>query len=171
MVQFRGEFLNLTQFDPGIRSQAKIVGPFTIFPKSEADAENIYGALNGKSDKFVVYRRAHAPPSLHADGNPRFGDPIVVETGPYVLGFNDLKEPPFTPKGGNHGYDPARVPEMKATFITVGPDIQQNVSIPSFENVDVYPLIAHILNLDITHLKTGPIDGDLGPVRTILKQH
>lgn len=171
MVQFRGESLNLTQFDPEIRSQARIVGPFTIFPKSEADAQNIYGALHSKSDKFVVYRRVQAPPSLHADANPRFGDPIVVETGPYVLGFNDLKEPPFTPKGGNHGYDPVRVPEMKATFIAVGPDIQQNVSVPSFENVDVYPLIAHILNLDITHLKTGPIDGDLGPVRTILKQH
>jgi hypothetical protein len=60
---------------------------------------------------------------------------------------------------------------MRATFIAVGPDIQQNVSVPSFENVDVYPLIAHILNLDITHLKTGRIDGDLDPVRTILKQH
>jgi hypothetical protein len=33
----------------------------------------------------------------------------------------------------------------------------------------VYPLIARILGLDITKLKTGPIDGKLGPLEGILQ--
>jgi hypothetical protein len=35
--------------------------------------------------------------------------------------------------------------------------------------VNVYPLIAKILGLDITNLKTGPIDGKLNALDGILK--
>jgi hypothetical protein len=38
-----------------------------------------------------------------------------------------------------------------------------------FENVDVYPLVAKILGLDISNLKTGPIDGRLSEVEKILQ--
>jgi hypothetical protein len=41
--------------------------------------------------------------------------------------------------------------------------------VPSFENVNLYPLIAKILGLDITNLKTGPIDGKLDVLEGILK--
>ena len=70
---------------------------------------------------------------------------------------------------GMHGYDPARVPEMKASFFAAGPDIRAGVSVPTFENVDIYPLVAKLLGLDIVHLKTGAIDGDLRPLELILK--
>lgn len=168
MAEYQGEFLNLSKFDPDVRARTKTVGPF-IYPKSELEAQSIFEALRGKSDKFVVYRRSDVPAYLHYNANPRSGDPIIVETGPYLIGFSDAKEEHFTPKGGNHGYDPTRVPEMKATFIAVGPDIKQDISLSPFENVNVYPLVAHILGLDIIHLKTGPIDGDLTVLRPILK--
>jgi predicted AlkP superfamily pyrophosphatase or phosphodiesterase len=170
MAQYRGEKINLTQFDPEIRSQARIAGADVIYPKSEADAQKIYEALHGKSDKFEVYRRAQMPAYLHFDRNPRSGDPIVVAKGPYFLSFADLKDPPSTPTGGNHGYDPAQVPEMRATFVAVGPDIRQNMKLAPFENVNVYPLIAHILGLDISHLQTGPIDGNLTVLQPMLKE-
>jgi hypothetical protein len=35
--------------------------------------------------------------------------------------------------------------------------------------VDVYPLVAKILGLDITKLKTGPIDGKLDVFESILQ--
>ena len=38
-----------------------------------------------------------------------------------------------------------------------------------FENVNVYPLVAKLLGLDISHLKTGAIDGDLRVLEPILK--
>jgi len=62
----------------------KIVSP-ALYAKSEADAQRAYEALKGKSDKFEVYRRAQMPAALHADSNPRFGDPIVVTNGPYLV--------------------------------------------------------------------------------------
>ena len=68
-----------------------------------------------------------------------------------------------------HGYDPANMAEMKAIFFAAGPDIRAGVKVAPFENVNVYPLIAHIFGLDISHLKTGPVDGDLKVLQGILK--
>jgi predicted AlkP superfamily pyrophosphatase or phosphodiesterase len=139
-----------------------------LYPKSDAAAEEAYEELRGKSDKFVAYRRAQVPSQLHYDSNIREGDPVVVATGPYfITATANLQGQQRVPVGA-HGYDPAKMPEMKAIFFAAGPDIRSGVKVPTFENVDIYPLIAKILGLDITKLPTGPIDGTLAPVQSIL---
>jgi X-X-X-Leu-X-X-Gly heptad repeat protein len=139
-----------------------------LYPKSDAAAQQAYEELHGKSDKFLVYRRALVPPELHYDSNPREGDPVVVATGPYfITATTNLQGPERVPVGA-HGYDPTKVPEMKAIFFAAGPDIRSGVKVPPFENVDIYPFIAKILGLDITKLPTGPIDGTLAPLQSIL---
>jgi predicted AlkP superfamily pyrophosphatase or phosphodiesterase len=65
---------------------------------------------------------------------------------------------------GEHGYDPA-IPDMGATFYAWGPAFRHGVTIPAFENVHVYPLIAHILGLTIDQ----PIDGSLNVLKGTLK--
>ncbi|HXM63152.1 MAG TPA: hypothetical protein VN950_19980, partial [Terriglobales bacterium] len=70
---------------------------------------------------------------------------------------------------GMHGYDATKMPEMKAIFVASGPDIRAGVTLEPFENVNVYPLIAKILGLDIANLKTEPIDGKLSVLEGILK--
>jgi predicted AlkP superfamily pyrophosphatase or phosphodiesterase len=47
---------------------------------------------------------------------------------------------------GDHGYDNAD-PLMQALFIAHGPAFQSGISFHSFPNVDVYPLMAHILGV------------------------
>lgn len=172
MAKTQGDWITLDQYFPDAGAFEKIVGS-ELYAKSEADAEHAYEGLHGKSDKFDVYRRAQMPGALHDDSNARAGDPIVVTNGPYLVRFS--APPPSsssTPEHmpvGMHGYDPARVPEMKASFFAAGPDIRAGVSVPTFENVDIYPLVAKLLGLDIVHLKTGAIDGDLRPLELILK--
>jgi alkaline phosphatase D len=46
-----------------------------------------------------------------------------------------------------HGFDPGRVPEMKASFFAVGPDIVEGRTVAPFENVNLYPWLAHLLGL------------------------
>jgi alkaline phosphatase D len=60
------------------------------------------------------------------------------------------------------------MPEMKAFFVAVGPDIGHGIALDPFENVNVYPLVAQILGLDITKLKTGPVDGKLSVLKGML---
>ena len=64
-----------------------------------------------------------------------------------------------------HGFDPAKVPEMKASFFAAGPDILPGKTVAPFENVNLYPWIAHMLGL-----KPAKNDGSLnilaGTLRT-----
>jgi predicted AlkP superfamily pyrophosphatase or phosphodiesterase len=174
MAKVEGDWINLSEyFDNRLLEKG---GEGFIYPRSDEAAAKIYAALDGKGDKFKVYRSGQVPAGLHFDGNPREGDPVVVPTGPYLIRVN---APPATaagsdamhpsgPPAGMHGYDPAHMPEMKAIFFAAGPDIRPGKKVASFENVNLYPMIAHILGLDISHLKTGPVDGNLKVLQGIL---
>ena len=50
------------------------------------------------------------------------------------------------PIGGNHGYDPAD-PSMLAVFIGAGPSFRSGARVPTFDNVDVYPLLMRLIGL------------------------
>jgi predicted AlkP superfamily pyrophosphatase or phosphodiesterase len=165
MTKVQGEWIDLDQyFDKSL-----VVTPVEdfLYPKTEADAAKIFAALDGKSEKFWVYRSGHVPAELRFDGNPREGDPVVVATGPYLLRVSapaasaaSVAMKFYGPPVGMHGYDPAKMAEMKAIFFAAGPDIRTGVKVAPFENVDVYPFVAGILGLDTAGLKTGKIDGD-----------
>jgi predicted AlkP superfamily pyrophosphatase or phosphodiesterase len=148
-------------------SQFETSGPL-LYAKSEADAEKAYQSLQGVSDTFKVYRRAQVPANLHFNSNPREGDPVVVPTGPYPIeahASNSSGGVKMPPRGG-HGYDPRQMPTMKAIFVAIGPDIRPGVTVATFENVDVFPLITKILDL-----QSGPIDGEIGVLQGILTKN
>lgn len=129
-----------------------------LYPKTEADAAKAYQKLKAASADFLVYRRKDVPAGLHYDSNPREGDPVVVANGPYAIRVHTppagKEDKPPTP--GAHGFDPRKVPTMRAIFLAEGPDIKPGATLEPFENVNVYPLVAHILGLQI-----GKVDGSL----------
>jgi len=102
---------------------------------------------------------------LHYDSNPRIGDPVVVPTGPYYIRATvPTAGDPNHKEIGEHGYDPYNMKEMHALFVAEGPDIRPGVTVASFDNVNLYPLIAKILGLQI-----GAIDGRLDVLQGILQ--
>lgn len=64
---------------------------------------------------------------------------------------------------GEHGYDNAD-PLMQALFVAHGPAFRVGARVPSFPNVDVYPLMAHLLGLP-----AAANDGDYDAVKGMLK--
>jgi predicted AlkP superfamily pyrophosphatase or phosphodiesterase len=66
---------------------------------------------------------------------------------------------------GKHGFDNHH-PEMRATFIAWGPAFRKGITIDGFENVHIYPLVAHILGLPIDEKM---IDGNFKVLAPILK--
>ena len=137
-----------------------------LYSSSESDTEKAYERLRGASDKFVVYRRRDVPKNLHYNENEREGDPIVVATGPYAIRAYAANPADTVPKNkGGHGYDPEQFKTMRAIFYAMGPDIKPNTTVPAFENVNVYPLIAKILGLD-----TAPTDGSIKVLAPILRE-
>lgn len=74
-----------------------------------------------------------------------------------VLNKNDN----IGPKGA-HGYDNNNL-DMHAIFYAAGPAFKKAYAAPELLNIDIYPLIAHILGL-----KTNNIDGDLSRIKEVL---
>jgi len=147
MVKTRGPWVTLDQFT--VLTDFETVGPL-LYGKTEEDRARVYNQLKKASDKFQVYRRKDLPAGLHYNENPRAGDPVVVATGPYSIRAHALPagKPDSPPIAGEHGFDPHTMPEMKASFFAAGPDIVPGKTVAPFENVNLYPWIAHILGLD-----------------------
>jgi len=136
-----------------------------LYGKTEQDRVRVYNQLKKASGSFVVYRRKDVPAGLNYNQNPREGDPVVIATGPYAIrahGPPEGKADP-APIAGMHGFDPRKLPEMKASFFAAGPDIVAGKTVAPFENVNLYPLLAHLLGL--TAPKT---DGDLNVLSSIV---
>jgi alkaline phosphatase D len=163
MAKVEGGWVTLDQFADltGFETDGAL-----LYGKTEADRERVYNALKKASEKFVVYRRKDVPAGLDYNQNPREGDPVVVPTGPYMIrahgpaaGTEDRPPP-----AGMHGYDPRKMPEMKASFFAAGPDIVAGKTLAPFENVNLYPWIAHMLGL-----KAPKSDGSLNVLAGTLK--
>jgi predicted AlkP superfamily pyrophosphatase or phosphodiesterase len=158
METVQGDWINLDRYTD--LSQFVTVGSLLYAPNEDA-AARAYQQLHGASDKFAVYRRADVPAHLHANENPRAGDPVVMPTGPYLIRAHATESSGMASPiaKGQHGYDPSQMKSMRAIFYAVGPDIRAGVKLEPFENVDLYPFIARILGL-----KIGAIDGEIRPL-------
>jgi predicted AlkP superfamily pyrophosphatase or phosphodiesterase len=135
-----GQFADLTGFET--------VGSL-IYGKTEEDRVRVYNQLKKASSQFMVFRRKDVPAGLNYSQNPRAGDPVVIATGPYAIRAQEQPagKPDQAPPQGMHGFDPRRVPQMKSSFFAAGPDIVAGKTVAPFENVNLYPWIAHLLGL------------------------
>ncbi|MCR4765257.1 MAG: ectonucleotide pyrophosphatase/phosphodiesterase [Bacteroidaceae bacterium] len=129
--------------------------PTSIFTKP-AYSEVVYNTLK-EVPHLTVWKKDEIPAYLHYGTSKRLGDIIVApEIG---WEFRD------TPRGGfgAHGYDPTD-PYMQAIFRATGPAFKQGYIARQFENVDIYPLICHLLGI-----QPAECDGKLERIQHILK--
>jgi alkaline phosphatase D len=120
-----------------------------LYGKTEEDRARVYNQLKKATSEFVAFRLKDVPAELNANSNPRMGDPVVVATGPYPIRARcpEAGQADRPPSIGMHGFDPNRVAEMKASFFAAGPDILKGKTVAPFENVNLYPWLAHLLGL------------------------
>jgi alkaline phosphatase D len=146
MVHGEGGWVTLDQFADltGFDSAGSL-----LYGKTEEDRARVYNQLKKASSQFMVYRLRNVPAELNYNQNPREGDPVVVATGPYAIRAHapPAGKPEKPPTVGMHGFDPSRMPEMKASFFAAGPDIVKGKTVAPFENVNLYPWLAHMLGL------------------------
>ena len=113
---------------------------------------------------LTVYTPETVPARLHFSGSPRITPVIAVaDVGWKITSHDDVSKHPDRKYGGDHGYDNS-APEMRAIFIAAGPAFQPHRTIPGFPNVDVYPLLAHLLNV-----VPARNDGDLKVFQPVLR--
>jgi alkaline phosphatase D len=127
-----------------------------IDPKSGCKDSIVSGF--SKAKHLTVWEKGQVPQRLHFGSNSRIGSLIVVADSAYLLGWPGA----IKKEAGAHGYDNQNS-DMHAIFYAMGPAFKQGYY-PSFENVNLYALMAFILKL--SPVKT---DGNIGQVRYMLK--
>lgn len=129
------------------------VYPFAgLTPKKEEDLEKIYLQLKNASQSsslWDVYKRSEIPERFHYGNNIRVPPIFCLQSSGWAFVTKksythlDLDEDNTR---GLHGYDNLH-PDMRAIFIGQGPFFKPGLSIDPFYNVELYGLIAKILDL------------------------
>jgi predicted AlkP superfamily pyrophosphatase or phosphodiesterase len=162
MERVQGDWIDLDKYAPltGFETAGAL-----LYAPSEAETNRAYQKLKAADAGFRVYRRVNVPADLHYNSNPREGDPVIVPTGPYLIRAHAPSPgaKPYPPPLGEHGYNPYEMPSMRAIFFAAGPDIRPSTQVKPFENINLFPLIVKILNL-----QSPPVDGSLNVLSGIL---
>lgn len=120
--------------------------------------------LLGRHAHYECWRKQALPARWHYGQHPRV--PAIVcqmDEGWNALPAAQLQRFGSELNRGSHGYDPA-LPSMRATFIAAGPSFRPGTTLPAFDNVDVYPLLARLL-----HITPAPNDGSVDTFTPVLK--
>lgn len=139
----------------------KIYGgnPFLLIDAEDEYIDSVVVALN-QAEGINAWHKEEIPSRLNYGMNPRISEVVAVADSSWSLGIS-FESGDYS--GGAHGYD-NRNTDMHNIFYASGPAFKKGISFPPFRNVDIYPLIAYILDLD-----PAETDGSLENVIGMLK--
>lgn len=127
------------------------------------DFKAIETTLEQPHAHMQCWDKTRVPARLEYGHNPRVPQLLCLANEGWTVSTQAYVDKTKTMKRGEHGYDNA-LPSMQALFIAHGPAFRQGVGHAPFPNVDVYPLMAHLLGL--TPAKN---DGDYDQVKDMLR--
>ncbi|TDO77794.1 alkaline phosphatase D [Flavobacterium chryseum] len=136
----------------------EVINPIMSLQAKPGFQDSIAIALK-KVPHIKFWKSSEVPKRLHYGTNPRVHD-FVIEA---EKGYSLVSKVSTYIKGGTHGYDNDEK-DMHAIFYAKGPAFKVDKKVGTFQNVSVYPLIAHILGLQIDE-----VDGKLSEVENMLK--
>lgn len=124
----------------------------------EGCIDSIYNALVG-IEGLSIWKSTDVPEYLNYGSHIRTLDLVLVADSSWSV----VVEPETNVGNGAHGFDNTNT-TMFAIFYAFGPAFKSDYTAPKFNNVDIYPLICEILELD-----PAPVDGKLENVKGMLK--
>lgn len=160
--------------------EASYGGPVASLHVREAAtrATQIRDRINATLARGTAYLRSELEERFQYRDDPRGGDIVIVMDDGWSLSTprpretatNSPAKPPAPqpvrpPRWGMHGSDNG-FPSMRALFLIMGPGIQQGAIVPEVQNVDVYPLMAELLEIT----PAADIDGRPGVIKTLISR-
>lgn len=135
----------------------------TLRPLQDNETE-LYRALAQAHPHMQVYRQDNMPPRFHYTRHRRIPPILCLADDGWTINTRAATDTSrLYWDNGAHGYDNC-LPSMRATFIAHGPAFKRGLQTQAFQNIHVYNLLAHVLNL-----QPAPNDGSIDSVRVMLK--
>jgi predicted AlkP superfamily pyrophosphatase or phosphodiesterase len=129
----------------------------------QSEVDSIFNLINGKHPHLFVYKSQQVPERLHFSNNRRIAPIIGIMDNGWSLtshAYLDSHSSYYT--GGTHGFDPEHA-DMGAFFLAHGPAFKSGITVPAFKNIQLYNLMADVLELD-----PAENDGDVEALKSIL---
>ena len=137
-----------------------VLAGFSAKPGREPKVES---AVLAPHDHMRCWRKSQVPPRLHYGTNPRVPPLLcLADDGWLIFTREFVNRPNRHISVGEHGYDNADT-NMRALFVAHGPAFRRGLVVPEFDNVDIYPLLAHVLRIE-----PQPNDGNYAEVKSML---
>ena len=113
---------------------------------------------------MTCWKKSQIPARFHYGHNPRVPQLVCsAQVGWLIVSRQKQLLHGEKPLLGDHGYDNA-APQMRAMFSAHGPAFRRHAVVPAFPNVDVYPLMTHLLDIP-----AAANDGNYDAVKEMLK--
>jgi predicted AlkP superfamily pyrophosphatase or phosphodiesterase len=129
-----------------------------------ADFAAIEHTLEQPQQHMRCWDKTRVPARFEYGRNPRVPQLLcLADVGWRIVTADYLASKKGDLHLGEHGYDNAS-PLMQAVFVAHGPAFRVGAEVPAFPNVDVYPLMTHLLQLP-----AEPNDGNYDQVKGMLK--
>ena len=158
----RGHRINLKNYV--LATEAKIVGKGAVslvWPNGKVEERKILERVKKNPGAFAVYSKQNMPVRYHFAKHRRISPLVFSANQGWYL--EDSLLPSVKPTiFGLHGYDNS-LPQMQAVFLAAGPKFPEGTRVGEVQNVDIYSLLAHLLNI-----KAEKTDGDFARISNLL---
>lgn len=137
--------------------------PSLMMNVQDEKLDEVYTSLKKNETHFKVYKKEDIPDRYHIKNNHRTPELLLVAELGYTINTREfISSRDNYPTGGAHGFDNLEE-EMWALFVASGPDFKIGFEMEPFENIHLYELMAHLLNI-----QSAGTNGDLTVVSTML---
>lgn len=137
-----------------------------VFIKDKNEFENVYENLKKNENHYKVYKPSEIPSHYHFGNNHLIGDLFVLADPGWSVGTSKDKNIMKDYNGGNHGFDNSFL-DMHGIFYAIGPSFKKNYRTGTIENINIYPLLCKIMNIN----QVRNIDGNLDNISFILREN
>jgi predicted AlkP superfamily pyrophosphatase or phosphodiesterase len=125
-----------------------------IDPKPGYAAE-VEQALLAPHTHLQCWKKEHLPKKFHYGKNKRIPAIQCVTEDGWMVSTAAVESKRTQPLLGEHGYDNDD-PKMRALFVAHGPSFKQHLTVPVFDNINVYLLLAKLMGLQPLHNEGSP---------------
>lgn len=135
--------IRLDRIAPPSSYRTVAVGPFAAIEAQPGQEKALARALLQPHTRMECWRKQDIPARFHYGRNQRVPAFLCLADDGWLIASGEGRD--YRP-GGAHGYDTDSA-EMRAIFLAEGPAFEPGSTLPTFDNVDVYPLVMGLLGL------------------------
>lgn len=160
--------INIEDLLAGYNYKSVDDGPIMFIFTEEKDTDEIYHLLKDNENNFRTYYKTEIPKQFNISSSHLLPYIFLMADPGWSLTTNrSLKWYSGERSGrGNHGYDNYHL-DMHGVFYAIGPSFKKGYKTGTLRNVDIYPLLCEILNIQ----PRKNIDGKLERIQSILKNY